>query len=100
VDSMPNPFRVLSLPETATDEAVRSSYVALLKKHPPEREPERFREIQAAYETIRDELSRRRFLLFEPSRGETLQAWIQEIREESRHRRMSLDDIRSSLQTS
>ena len=50
---MNDPFAVLDLPEDADDEAIQKRYLALVRRYSPEREPERFGEIRAAYEAIR-----------------------------------------------
>lgn len=49
-----DPFAYLGLDDDATDEQVRARYLELSKLHPPDREPERFRLIRAAYDIVRD----------------------------------------------
>ncbi len=46
----------LGLPITATEEEIRSRYLELIKLNPPESDPERFQEIQQAYQTAIDPL--------------------------------------------
>lgn len=53
-----NPYLVLNLPETADDAAVRTAYLECVRRWPPERDPQRFREIADAYEKIKNEYSR------------------------------------------
>ena len=48
------PFKFLGLPGDASAELVRSRYLELIKKFPPDREPDKFRQLQAAYEAARD----------------------------------------------
>jgi curved DNA-binding protein CbpA len=48
------PYTVLGLPRTATAAEIKQAYFALVRSHPPEREPERFKQIRAAYERLRD----------------------------------------------
>ena len=48
---MNDPFAVLDLPEDADDDAIQKRYLALVRRHSPEREPERFAELRAAYES-------------------------------------------------
>ena len=55
---MLTPYLILNLPPDATDEAIRRRYLELVRAYPPEREPERFQRIAAAYETVRDARSR------------------------------------------
>ncbi len=51
-----DPFEFLGLPEDAGVELIRSRYLELVKKFPPDREPDKFRQLQAAYEAARDPL--------------------------------------------
>lgn len=91
---MPNPYRVLGIPLDADDDTVRRSYLRLLHRFPPQREPEAFKRIRAAYETLQDLRSRLRHLLFCPSRGESLEEWIEEVRSDPGSARLGLEDIR------
>lgn len=52
----PDPFAVLGLPREAGEAAVRARYLELVKQYPPDREPDKFREIRAAYEATKDPL--------------------------------------------
>lgn len=52
-----DPFQILGVSRDAGEADVRARYLELVKQFPPEREPERFREIRAAYEAARDPLS-------------------------------------------
>ena len=49
-----DPYAVLGLPRTATAAEIKQAYFALVRAHPPEREPEAFKRIRAAYERLRD----------------------------------------------
>lgn len=51
-------YLILGLAPGATDEQVRQRYLELVRRHPPARDPERFREVAAAYEALRDERTR------------------------------------------
>ena len=60
---MNDPYRVLRVQPGASPEAIRSAYFEQVRAHPPEREPEAFKIIRAAYEQLsapeaQDELSR------------------------------------------
>jgi preprotein translocase subunit Sec63 len=50
---MTDPFAVLGVDEDASDETIRQHYLALVRRFPPDREPDRFQEIRQAYEAIR-----------------------------------------------
>ncbi len=51
-----DPFGVLGLPSDASEEVVRARYLELVKKHPPDREPEKFQSIQDAYDLAKNPL--------------------------------------------
>jgi DnaJ-class molecular chaperone len=57
-------YLMLGLEPGATDEQIRLRYLALLKAHPPEGDPQRFQDITKAYERIKDRRSRIRHQLF------------------------------------
>ncbi len=61
---MINPFIVLDLPVTATDEEVRAAYQRLLRKYPPEQRPREFQIIQEAYTSLRTRRDRLKWRLF------------------------------------
>lgn len=51
-----DPFAVLGVPPEAGETEIRARYLELVKQHPPERDPEKFREIRAAFEAAKDPL--------------------------------------------
>ncbi len=51
-----DPLLILGLTREASEEEIRGRYLELVKQFPPEREPERFREIHAAYQASLDPL--------------------------------------------
>lgn len=68
-----NPFSVLGVEETAGDGAIRAAYLDAVRKHPPDRDPEGFRLVRAAYEAIRDGERRADLHLFGPEPLERLE---------------------------
>ncbi len=62
-----DPLRILGLTIEATHEEIRARYLELIKQFPPEREPQRFQEIQAAFRSTKDPLALARTLLEAPS---------------------------------
>jgi curved DNA-binding protein CbpA len=48
-----NPYAVLGLSRTASAEEIKQTYFGLVRQHPPEREPEAFKRIRAAYDRLR-----------------------------------------------
>ncbi len=97
---MANPYDVLEIDASASDDEVRRRYLALVRCYSPEREPEAFQRIQRAYDTARSESARLRFLLFDLSHGESLEEWMEEIRCQEREKRLGLDEIRALFRKS
>ena len=76
---MKSPFRILEVAETASDAEVQKAYLRKVREYPPDRAPERFQEIRAAYETLKTRRSRLHYQLFhsDPPGVETLLApWL------------------------
>ena len=59
-----NPFLVFDIDLDTTDEEVTTRYHELIKDFPPDRHPECFSEIRAAYEALKDRRSRLKTWLF------------------------------------
>lgn len=53
-----NPYAVLGLPREASPADIRKAYYDLVRRHPPERDPEGFRRVRAAYEALRTHSAR------------------------------------------
>ncbi|MEN8691728.1 MAG: DnaJ domain-containing protein [Desulfobacterales bacterium] len=66
-----NPYDRLEVATDANDETIRTAYLAAIKRFPPDRFPEQFTSISEAYQTLKDEDSRLRYLLFEKAPGAT-----------------------------
>jgi curved DNA-binding protein CbpA len=58
VSALSNPHRTLGVSHDAGQEEIRAAYLKLLRAHPPEKEPEKFKEIRTAYERLKDERER------------------------------------------
>lgn len=63
---MTDPWQVLGLTPEADEQQVRSRYLQLVRVHTPEQAPQRFAEIQQAYEQVRDPATRVQAELFRP----------------------------------
>lgn len=61
---MQNPFAVLGVAETDDDDAIKKAYLRQVREHPPERDPERFQAIRAAYDAIKTRRDRLHYRLF------------------------------------
>ena len=62
-----NAHHVLELKQGASPEELRKAYLALVRQHPPDRDPEKFRAIHTAYQLLSDPLAQAAALLT-PSR--------------------------------
>jgi len=51
---MINSYLILDLPRDATEEDIRQAYLIKVKKYTPEKDPDRFRQINEAYENIKN----------------------------------------------
>ncbi|MEZ4727116.1 MAG: J domain-containing protein [Caldilineaceae bacterium] len=60
----PDPYLVLGIGRRATDAEIKRAYFQLVRQFPPEREPEKFQQIRAAYERLRTPESRALIDLF------------------------------------
>ncbi len=49
-----DPYAVLGVGHTASLDEIKKAYFALVRQHPPEKDPEEFKRIRAAYEQLRD----------------------------------------------
>ncbi len=48
------PWQVLGIDESATDERIRRAYLAAVREHPPDRDPEGFERVRDAYTAVTD----------------------------------------------
>lgn len=95
-----NPYDVLGIFPPTDDAAVRARYLTLVKKFPPEQHPERFAEINRAYEMIQDKEQRLRHTLFPPISEEKspVSATADHLRRINRRVPLSSEEIKSYLQ--
>ena len=68
-----DPFMTLGVSPDADEAQVRARYLELVKQYPPERDPEKFQEIRAAFDAVKDPLSVARRLIEPP--GEEAPQW-------------------------
>jgi curved DNA-binding protein CbpA len=61
LDAQQNHYQVLGVERTADERAIKKAYFGLVRKYPPERFPEEFKKVRAAYEVLSDPVARRRF---------------------------------------
>lgn len=61
---MENFYQILDIEKNVTSKEVKKAYNKLLRKYPPEKEPEKYKEIREAYETLKDEENRKSYNIF------------------------------------
>jgi DnaJ-class molecular chaperone len=90
---MTDPYEILGLSSDSDDTTIRKRYLELVKQHPPERAPEKFRAIRAAYDQLRDVTTRVRSRLFEPRSTQDIDTLIEEVACQTPRRRLSLKSL-------
>ena len=98
---MMNPYLVLGVPSDADDGTIRRTYLAALKLAPPDRVPQRFQDINAAYEQIKDETSRHRYTLFNktPPGDSPLDVFLRYARLRTHVQPMAFDSMKEFLRS-
>ena len=87
---MNDSHEILGLTKDAGAEAIRQRYLQLVRQNPPERCPERFAEIHAAYEQLKNPVNRIHEQLFAPAR-ESLDDIIAHVKQRMAVQRIDLD---------
>lgn len=83
-----DPYQTLGAAPDASEEAIRRRYLELVRRHPPDTDPERFNEIHQAYDQLRNPAARLEKLLFLPDRSETLEGVLAHVRRRMRGARI------------
>lgn len=82
---------VLGLPAEADETAVRQRYLQLVREFPPDRDPERFAAIRAAYDELRDPTRHLARWLFSTRSGDTFETLHAEIAKRLRAARVGYE---------
>ena len=78
---MNDPYEQLGLAASADEKEIRQRYLELVRQFPPDRAPEKFAEIRAAYDALRDPIKLLEDRIFEPqSRTDSLEVIGEELR--------------------
>jgi curved DNA-binding protein CbpA len=92
---MSDPYEILGVSPLADETEIRRRYLELVREFSPERAPERFAAIRAAYDEVRDPARRLEAQLFEPSTSDSLDAIVATLRARLRAARLSPDALLS-----
>lgn len=61
---MKSPYQLLGVAEAASDAEIKQAYLQNVRDCPPDRDQERFQQIQTAYQTIKNAKSRLAYAVF------------------------------------
>jgi curved DNA-binding protein CbpA len=91
---MDDPYETLGLGPDAGEAEIRRRYLELVREFPPDRAPERFTEIHAAYEALRDPARRLHVQLFHPeTRSDSLEGLAADLRGRLGRVRLPVDTL-------
>ena len=91
---MDEPHRILELGPDADEASIRRRYLELVREFPPDRAPERFAEIHAAYEAMRDPARRLHAELFHPeTKTDSVEEIAADLRGRLRRVRLPVDTL-------
>lgn len=71
-----NPYEVLGIGSDAGEEEIRQRYLTLVHQFPPDRDPEQFAQVRAAYEQLRDPVTSLEHRLFSLTSFDTLESLV------------------------
>jgi curved DNA-binding protein CbpA len=93
---MADPFEVLDLPAHAGEGEIRKRYLELVRAFPPEKAPERFAAVHAAYQALRDPTARLARQLFEfECESDSLEALAADLGQRLRTVRLPVESLLS-----
>jgi curved DNA-binding protein CbpA len=92
---MTNPLEVLGLTYGVDAETSRRRYLELVRQFPPERAPERFAEIRAAYDRLRDPVVNLESRLFSLTASQSFENLVAQTRPDVRGRRIASEVLLS-----
>lgn len=90
---MNDPYAVLSLGKDADEATIRRRYLELVREFPPDRAPDRFAAIRAAYEEIRDPARRLEAEIFDDASTDTIEDIAANLRSRLLASRMPLNAL-------
>jgi curved DNA-binding protein CbpA len=93
---MNDPYEIFGLTADASEAEIRQRYLELVRQYPPDRAPERFAEIHAAYDALRDPARRLHAQLFMfETKSDSFEAIASELRLRLRNARLPVQTLLS-----
>lgn len=96
---MTTPYQLLGVSDQATDAEIKLAYLNRIKDNPPDRDQERFQQIQQAYESIKDNDSRLSYELFHLPESDFNELLDHAFRQNSELKAISPEDFFKLLNT-
>jgi curved DNA-binding protein CbpA len=91
---MNDPYETLGLRRDADESEIRRRYLELVREFPPDRAPERFTAVHAAYEAVRDPARRLESRLFQTeTTDDSFEAIANDLRSRLRQSRLPVDAL-------
>jgi curved DNA-binding protein CbpA len=91
---MSDPYEILGVQPAAGEAAVRERYLELVRAFPPDRAPERFAAIHAAYSALRDPAKRLENQIFSIDCGDdSFEQIVADLRERLRNARLPVEAL-------
>ena len=98
---MTDPFEVLGLQKHASEGEIRQRYLELVRAFPPDRAPERFAAVHAAYASLRDPALRLQAQIFSIDPGiDSIESIAADLRARLRDTRLPLEVLLSLAESS
>jgi curved DNA-binding protein CbpA len=91
---MNDPYETLGLTQDAGEAEIRRRYLELVREFPPDRAPERFAAVHAAYEALRDPARRLQAQLFHfETTIDSFEVMMADLRRRLRESRLPVDTL-------
>lgn len=97
---MSDPYEVLGLDPSAGEEQIRARYLELVRQFPPDRAPERFAEIRAAVDQLKDPRMQWQRRLFFFGSGDSIATLEADVRTRLRKARPTAEGLLSIARSS
>jgi curved DNA-binding protein CbpA len=95
-----NAYDVLGVTAHSDETEVRKRYLEMVRQFPPDKAPEKFAAIRAAYDELRDPLPRLEKRLFDLETSDTLAAIEADVRDKLRRTRFTAHQLLALAQDS